>query len=65
MKIQTEGIEGTEPITKHVSDKAGLKYDTVGDLKDVEKLDRLNETMAVMLVKGENDSRSLKSVALP
>jgi hypothetical protein len=65
MKIQTEGIESTEPITKHISDKAGLKYDTVGDLKDVEKLDRLNDTMALVLVKGENDTRSLKSVALP
>ncbi|HLW65011.1 MAG TPA: hypothetical protein VKS79_06780 [Gemmataceae bacterium] len=65
MKIQTEGIEGTEPITKRVSDKAGLKYETVTDLKNVEKLDRLNDTMAVVLMSGENGSQMLKSVALP
>ena len=65
MKIQTEGIDSTEPITKHVSDKAGLKYDTIGDLKNVEKLDRLNDTMALVLVTGENGSHNLKSVALP
>ncbi|HEV3143263.1 MAG TPA: hypothetical protein VGZ47_05190 [Gemmataceae bacterium] len=64
MKIQTEGIDKTEAITKHVSDKAGLKYDTV-DLKNVERLDRLNETMAVILMGGENNPKTLKSVALP
>jgi len=64
MKITTDGIDKVEAITKRIGGIAGVKYDTISDLTGVEQLDRLNDSMALLLVKS-GDSRDLKSVALP
>lgn len=67
MKISTENIGGTEPITEHVSggNTAGLPYDTIEELKGVLQLDRLNETSALALVQAEDGSENLRTIPLP
>jgi hypothetical protein len=64
MKLNPEGIESTEAITAHVADKAGLKYETINDLKNVTQLDKLSDTQALVLVETK-DAQSLKTVDLP
>jgi hypothetical protein len=64
MKVTTDGISSTEPITTPVKGTAGLKYEKIDAAKGVVKLDRLSENQALMLVKASN-SISLKSMDLP
>jgi hypothetical protein len=64
MKISTENIERQEGITEKISDKAGQKYDTLADLKDVVQLDKLGDAHAVLLVKA-GDNYNLKTIGLP
>ena len=46
MKISLVDVDKTQPITKHVNDKAGLPYETIKDLKGVMQLDRLDKENA-------------------
>jgi len=64
MKVSTEGISSTEPITTPIKGTAGLKYEKIESAKGVMKLDRLSENQALMLVKATN-SFSLTSMDLP
>lgn len=66
MKVSTENIEKQAGITEPVrgGGSAGLKYDTVKDLKGVEQLDKLDDKHAVLLVKGEGGF-NLQTIALP
>ena len=66
MKVSTENIEKQAAITEPVrgGGTAGLKYDTVKDLKGVEQLDRLGDKQAVLLVKAEG-GLNLQTIALP
>jgi len=64
MKVSTDGISSTEPITTPIRGTAGLKYEKIDSAKGVMKLDRLSENQALMLVKADN-SFSLKSMDLP
>ncbi|MEX2213534.1 MAG: hypothetical protein WD768_05375 [Phycisphaeraceae bacterium] len=64
MKIGTDQLYPKEGINEKVSDKAGQTYDTVGDLKDVTQLDKLNDTHAVILIEA-NGGAELKTIALP
>ncbi|MFO1063480.1 MAG: hypothetical protein U0892_06405 [Pirellulales bacterium] len=64
MKISTDAIDSQTPITSRISDTAGLKYDTLNDLKGVEQLDKVNDRTALVLVKNEG-AYSLLSIALP
>ena len=63
IKVDTTGIESAEPITKKINGKAGLKYESLPEA-GVMQLDRLNDSMALMLVKN-GTSFDLKSIALP
>ena len=65
MKISTDEIVSRKGITKKVSGKAGQPYETIKGLTGVVQLDRLNKTHAVILVKADDDSLSLKTVPLP
>ena len=67
MKISTEDIGREEGITERISGggKAGQPYETIEDLKMVVQLDRLNDTHAMVIIKGDNDQLDLKVVALP
>jgi hypothetical protein len=64
MKIPTEGIDKIQAITERIPDKAGLKYDTISDLKGVEQLDRLDKERAVLLVRS-GSALNLQTVPLP
>lgn len=66
MKIATENIADIESIEAKVSDKAGLSYETIESLQGVEQLDRLSDSLAVVLSRSTPDSAaSLTSIALP
>jgi hypothetical protein len=64
MKINAENIDKIDAISSKVQNTAGLKYETLTDLKGVLHLDQLDKDQALLLVK--NDSGvSLESIALP
>ena len=64
MKVDVEGIDTITAIAAPVKGTAGLKYETVKDLKDVMQLDKLSDDKAVILVKsGKNFD--LKTIDLP
>jgi len=65
MKIDTTGIDTQESISKPVSDKAGLKYETLENMKGVQHLDKLDDTHAVVLTQAEDGTMTLMSVDLP
>ena len=64
MKIATENVDKQEGITSKINGKAGLTYDTIADLKDVQHLDKLNDKQAILLVKSTG-GLNLQTVALP
>lgn len=65
MKIAAEALSGAEPITtKPTTTLAGVKYETITDLKGVTQLDKLDSTHAILLV--ENGTGfDLKTIDLP
>ena len=65
MKIQTEGIDKVEAITKRVADKAGLKYETIQGVKGVEQMDRFDRDHALVLLKTGTGSYNLDTIELP
>lgn len=65
MKITTENIENAESINEPVKETAGLTYEQIDSLSGVEQLDRLNDALAVVLIRTAEGSANLKSVALP
>jgi hypothetical protein len=65
MKIQTEGIDKVEAITKRVPDKAGLKYETIQGVKGVEQMDRFDKDHALVLLKTGSGSYNLDTIELP
>jgi hypothetical protein len=64
MKMSLAGIEKYQAITAQ-TDITGLPYETLGELKGVEQLDRLDDTKAVLLVKNEAGAVDLKTIGLP
>ncbi|MFL5341852.1 MAG: hypothetical protein ACJ8F7_17030 [Gemmataceae bacterium] len=64
IKVDTTGIDKAEPITTRINGKAGLQYESLKQYAGVVQLDRLNDGMALMLVKN-GDSFNIKSIELP
>lgn len=64
MKIRTDNIEKQEGITKQIDGTAGLGYETLSKLKEVEQLDRLGDGQAVLLVRSPG-GLNLVSIELP
>lgn len=64
MKITTDTLATQEAINSRVGGIAGVKYDTIAELKNVEHLDKLGDKMALLLVKTDT-GRNLESVPLP
>jgi hypothetical protein len=60
MKINTENIDKQPALTEKVADKAGLTYETIQGLENVEQLDKLGNANAIVLAKG-----TLWAIALP
>ncbi len=65
MKISTENIDTKESISSKVNDTAGLPYEKIEALKGVEQLDRLSDSLAVVLIRTPEGNSTLKSIALP
>jgi hypothetical protein len=65
MKIPTEGFAKAEPITARVGGIAGPKYETIGALKGVVQLDKLDDAQAVILVQKESKNFDLETIPLP
>lgn len=67
MKITTDGVDSVTPITTPIrgGGTAGQKYETIKELKKVEQLDLLNDTMALILTRNDDGSLDLRSVPLP
>jgi hypothetical protein len=68
MKITLEGVEKIDPITKPVrggTGTAGLTYETIKDVKGVQKLDAFGKDHAVILVRAGKGQLNLETIALP
>ena len=67
MKVSVENIDKTEGITAPVKGggTAGLKYETIANLKGVNHLDRLDKDHALLLVRSDSGALNLQAVALP
>ena len=64
MKVSTDKIEGTQAITQHISDKAGLTYETIKDVTGVEQLAAYDANNALIVRKTEN-GQNLEALPLP
>ena len=62
---QAAGLAKAEGITKRISDKAGVTYETVATLKGVQHLDKFDDAHAILLVKTEAGALNLQTIALP
>jgi len=65
MKVSMDEIGTVTPIRQRVGGIAGLKYQTIESLKDVQQLDKLNEQSAVLLVAAKGGEAELRTIALP
>jgi hypothetical protein len=65
MKISTENIDKIAGITERVADKAGLTYETVANVKGVQRLDKLDKEHALVLQKTESGALNLETLDLP
>ncbi len=65
MKIPAEALSGAEAITaRPQGETAGVKYETIGALKGVTQLDKLDDNHAVLLLQN-GDGFDLKTIDLP
>ncbi len=66
MKVSTEGFKSAESITTPVKGggPAGIAYETISELKNVQHLDKLDKDRAVILVQAET-GLNLQTIALP
>jgi hypothetical protein len=63
MKLPAQKLESYEPITAQ-TEKRGVPYETIAELKGVQQLDKLNDTHAILLTDADG-SMDLRTVALP
>lgn len=64
MKIPTAGLENAKAVTEKVTDKAGVAYETIANLKDVQHLDKYGKELVVILT-GSKGPMTLDVVELP
>jgi len=64
MKLPADNLETFQGITAH-TEKAGVPYETIADLKGVQQLDKFSDTTAVVLMTSAAGSMDLRSVPLP
>jgi hypothetical protein len=65
MKIPADGVGSAQPITQRPpTDTAGVKYETVAELKNVVQLDKVDDARAVILVRTDT-GLDLKTIPLP
>jgi len=64
LKLSKKEIDGTEAIGTRINGTAGLPFETVGELKEVMQLDKLNEKQAILLV-GKSPKQDIRTIDLP
>jgi hypothetical protein len=64
MKIAADQLAGAEAISTRIPATAGVKYDTIAELKGVMQLDKLDAGHAILLV-ANGDGFDLKTIELP
>jgi len=66
MKIPTAGFATAAAITTPVAEEtAGLPFETVATMTNIEQLDLLDASRSVVIARAETGGRSLSAVALP
>jgi hypothetical protein len=66
MKITTEKIDSTAPVTEKIAKTAGLPYETIDNLQGVEQLDQLDKERAVILARNPDTGvANLQTIRLP
>jgi hypothetical protein len=65
MKINLEGVDSIKGITTRISNTAGLPYDTIKEVKGVQKLDAFGKDHAIILVQAGKGKVNLETIALP
>jgi len=67
MKISTAGLSKNDGLTEPVrgGGVAGQSYETVESLEGVVQMDKLNDSMAIVLLQNDAEVQSLKTVKLP
>lgn len=64
MKIALENLGKQQGITEKINDKAGTPYETIGSLKGVVELDRMNKGNVAILVR-DGGPLNLQTIPLP
>jgi hypothetical protein len=64
MKIAADQLAGADTISTRIADTAGVKYDTIKELKGVMQLDKLDAGHAILLVTN-GEGFDLKTIELP
>lgn len=64
MKLDARDIDKYASIEQRIPDKAGVPYTTIGELRGVTQLDKVDETSAVIVV-ADAGKTSLQTIALP
>jgi hypothetical protein len=66
MKIAMDNAGTVDPITKHIQDKAGMKYETLASYKNnVQQLSRLDKDNVLLLLLNDKGGLNLETIALP
>ncbi len=66
MKVALDNLASVDPITKHVTDKAGLKYKTLESYKNnVQQMSRLDKDNVLLLLQNGKGGMDLESIPLP
>jgi hypothetical protein len=67
MKISTEDIDSVTPVTKQVArgGTAGLKYETIKELKGVQQLAKLDDKQALIVTRASDGAMTLDTITLP
>jgi len=65
MKLDAGELDKYAHIETRIPDKAGVPYETIGELTGVTQLDKVDDTSAVIVVADADKKTSLKTIALP
>ncbi len=65
IKVDLANVDQSEGITARIPDTAGLPYTTIEEYKKVDQLDRLDKNHAMLLVRNDGGSLSLRAIELP
>lgn len=65
LKLDKAQMEAAESISSRIEDTAGVPYESLPQFENVVQLDKLSDSLAVILVASSNNSFDLKTIALP